>query len=106
MGSNMNKTFGVMAQEVASALQNMRDEEYNLREAHKEVQRCEEDLEKMRAIFNEARDAMFQEYPELAPAPVVAAGPTPEAPEVQPAPVMTPQGGVAFRERSDNPFEE
>lgn len=106
MSDDKNKTFSVMAARVDDALQELRDAQSAVHDAERDLRVAQVDRDNAAIEFNKARDALFREHPELAPAPSVSATPPaePVAPQrpATPEPVMSPQGPLVFRDLDDD----
>lgn len=96
--------FSAMASEVERALHLKRDAEKEAQRARDALAHAEAELKLANEQLREARDAMFREFPELAPAMPLERVAPPAAPvkPAEPAPVMSPQGPLVFRELPDD----
>lgn len=101
--------FGDMVAGVETNLHRMREAESDVRNAEVRLQNARSTLQEAETEFNDSKQALFREFPEMAPAQaptvVVNAEPAMAAPPpAEPIPVMTSQGPVVFREMDDSPF--
>jgi hypothetical protein len=103
--------FQEMTRSVEANLDYMRRCERTVAQAETALMNAREDLATAETEFNESKQALFREFPEMAPtqttqALVQAEPEHPTPPPAEPIPVMTPQGPVVFREMDDSPFPD